>query len=175
MQEELTWGRQLNLTLEDELRQIMKNKLTYKPEKINKVEWTSDDDLTEEEIRTKGYLEAKGRRKPEVDDLSVQLEEMRLKGVQTSKRNKAKFQGFERRIRDLKDEVYAKDKKVKVMEKKIRDYKEDENKMKDDIKDFKAKVKRLREQLAEADVDVEEWRRAYERASDDQGQKRRRK
>ena len=156
----------------------MKRRQYQKPEKKEKkekLEWTSDDELTEEEKRTKGYLEARGRRKPDVEDLSEQLEEMKLKGIQASKRNKEKFLTFERRIRELRDEIGEKDRKNKELKEKLRDYKDDEQKMKDEIKDGKSKIRRLREQLAEADVDVDEWRRAYERISDDLGQKRRRK
>lgn len=139
----------------------------------------SDDDMTEEEKRTKYYLEEKGRRQPDLEDLSEQLEDMRIKGLQLSKRNREKFEGLERRIKELKDEIYEKDKKIKDQRERLRDYRESETKIRnlnDKLRDKNDRIRTLEGQLARADVDNDEWRKAYERMSEDSwGQKRRRK
>ena len=116
----------------------------------------TDEDMTEEERRTKYYLEEKGRRQPDLEDLSEKLEDMRIKGLQLSKRNREKFEGFERRIKELRDEVYEKDKKIKDQRDRLRDSRDNEKKIRmlnDKLRDKNDRIRTLEGQLARADVD----------------------
>lgn len=116
----------------------------------------SDNDLTEDEQRTKRYLAEKGRkRSPSVatEDLAGQLEKLRVDGIKQSKRSRIKYERFEDEIADLK--------------RKVRKMDENEITLKDDIKEKDKKIKKLQKELAKADVDADEWQDAYESLRDE--------
>ena len=117
---------------------------------------TSDDELTEDERRTKRFLAEKGRkRSPSVstEDLPAQLEKLRVDGIKQSKRSRIKYERFEDEIKDLKRQLRKMD--------------ENEILMKDDLKEKDKKIKKLKTDLAKADVDADEWQDAYESLRDE--------
>lgn len=127
-----------------------------------RLDLTSDEDVTEEERRTRRYLEAKkklGKKRGEdTDALTKELNNMRIEGIKASKRSREKYENFEKKIKELEGKVSEKDRKLK----KLNENEKRMKKLEDKLDEKYEVIRKLRADLAEADVEIEEWKDAYE-------------
>ena len=160
-------------------------------DKVEKMEWDSEDDLTPEEILTRNYLEdkakklAKKKEGQSAENLTVQLKQMRIQGIQASKRSREKYEEFEKVINSLKEEVQEKnrklrkydekDKKIEEKDRKIREKEKKIDKLEEELDETYDTIKKLRKDLVEVDNDLEEWKEAYENVVDKRAGKKKRK
>ena len=127
-----------------------------------RLDLSSDDDVTEEERRTRRFLEAKkklGKKRGEdTDSLTKELNNMRIEGIKASKRSREKYENFEKKIKDLEGKISEKDKRLK----KLNENEKRLVRLEDKLDEKYEVIKKLRADLAEADVEIEEWKEAYE-------------
>ena len=152
--------------------QVARGRTKVKPN--TNVEWTSEDDLTEGEIRTREFLERKKKidRKvygPDAEELASRLKDLRLQGVQERKGSQNKVRALERQVKELREDCNEKERKLREQRLRLREYRDSERRIRDlksDIRDKDDTIRRLRNDRDMAEAESALWQDAYEKISD---------
>ena len=147
--------------------------------KSNLDQWTSEDDMTEDELREHRRQKlSRYRYGPDADELASRLKELKLKGVKEGQKTRQKENSMARKIKEMEKELNEKDKKIKEQRDRLRENRDNEKRntdLRDDIKNLNRKIRGLKDELVDAQRGMDDYRDAYERLCDGIDNKRRKK